>query len=588
MIHGRLLRLAGALAAPVLLCALVSLCLSAASLGQAYALARALADLFGDDPRAAARALLWASACTVLRAALIWLAEVTRARCGIAIRTRLRDHLVARLGELGPAYAAGARAGAVQTTLVAGVEGLDAYYSRYLPQLLVTLIVPAAVVAWLFGVSAPAATVLGCAVAAAVLVPRFWDATLLRRGRARWAGLTRLSADYLEAVQAVPTLRALGAGRHIGDRLASQAQSLYRSTMVQLRTSLVENGITALAIHGGTAATLIVVAAAAASGSTPPADAFLFLLCARECFRPLNDLSSAWHAGYLGLTAADGIEELLTATPRVADTGKDTVSAGAPEVRFDRVAFTYPQARAHPGCGAGGRSLESVSLACPPGGLLGIVGPSGAGKSTLAHLLQRHDDPDEGRVLLAGRPLPHYRLASLRASLAVVHQDPYLFHATVADNLRLARPDADEAEVVRAARLAQAHAFVSALPAGYDTVIGERGSSLSGGQAQRLALARAFLTTAPVLVLDEATSHLDVPTERAIVRALATELADRTRLVIAHRLSAVRDADLIAVVAGGRVTETGTHDELMRLPGGTYRALARHQGGTGSGTEVPV
>ncbi|MDT0343597.1 ABC transporter ATP-binding protein/permease [Streptomyces litchfieldiae] len=589
MIHGRLLRLAGAVALPVLLCAAVSASLSVAALLQAYATARALTHLFAGDARAAAGALVWASSFTVLRSALVWLAEVTRARCGITIRVRLRDRLVAKLGELGPSYAAGARAGQIQATLVAGVEGLDAYYARYLPQLLVTLVVPACVVGWLFTVWAPAAWVLGCAVATAVIVPRFWDATLLRRGRSRWAGFTRLGADYLEAVQAVPTLRIHGVGGHVDERLAGRARRLYRSTMAQLRASLVENGVSALAIHGGTAATVVVVAAAATRGTVGPADAFVFLVCARECFRPVNDLASAWHAGYLGLTAADGMEELLTAPVRVRDTGHAGAPEGPPEVRFESVTYAYPvtgtDQRRTP---RKPRALESVSLVCPPGSLVGIVGPSGSGKSSLVHLLQRHDDPGGGRVLLAGRPLPDYRLDALRATVAVVHQDPYLFHASVADNIRLARPNADDEEVAHAARLAQADSFIRALPQGYDTVIGERGSSLSGGQAQRLALARAFLTRAPVLVLDEATSHLDVPTERAVGRALATELAGRTRLVVAHRLSAVRDADLIAVVVNGRVRETGTHEELMRRRDGTYRMLAQRQGPAERDREVPA
>ncbi|MGK5531162.1 ABC transporter ATP-binding protein/permease [Streptomyces sp. URMC 129] len=577
MLHGRLLRLAGAVTLPVLAGALMSLGVAAASVGHAVAVAHALGHLFSGAGDAAVTALVWAAAFLVLRAALLGLAEPLRVRCGIAVRVRLRDRLVARLGELGPAYAAGSRAGRVQATLVSGVEGLDAYYSRYLPQLLVVLIVPPAVVAWLCTLSVPAAAVLAGAVAVAVIVPRFWDATLLRRGRDRWAGLTRLSADYLEATQAIPTLRVLGAGERVGGRLARQGRRLYRATMAQLRTSLVEGGLSALAVHAGTAATLVVVSRSALTGTAPPAHAFLFLLGARECFRPLADLSSAWHAGYLGLTAVDGIDELLTAAPRVRDTGTRPLPTGGarpegPEIRFDRVTYAHPGAP-----GAARPALDCLTLRCPPGGLLGIVGPSGAGKSTLARLLQRLDDPDDGRVLLAGHPLPGYSLAALRAAVAVVHQDPYLFHASVADNLRLARPDATDEELRHAARLAQAHAFITALPRGYDTVLGERGSSLSGGQRQRLALARAFVTTAPVLVLDEATSHLDAPTERAITRALTTELADRTRVVIAHRLGAVRDADVIAVIADGRVAETGSHDQLMARPSGLYRALVRRQ-----------
>ncbi|ARQ68346.1 ABC transporter ATP-binding protein/permease [Streptomyces marincola] len=583
MLHRRLLRLATAAAGPVLVCAALGLLLSAASLAQAIALARALGHLFagGDGTDAAIGALAWAAAFMVVRAALLRLDAPLRARCGAEVRARLRDRLVARLGELGPAYAAGARAGRVQNTLVAGVEGLDAYYTRYLPQLLVVATAPAAIVGWLATVHAPGAAVLACAVAIAVVVPRFWDATLLRRGRARWAGMSRLSAEYLEATQAIPTLRVLGAGRRVGARLAERADRLYRDTMAQLRVSLVESGISALAVHGGTAATLAVVAGAALNGGLTPGDAFLFLLCARESFRPLTDLSAAWHAGYLGLTAVDEIEDLFAAVPAVTDRGerRPPPCQPPPDVRFEGVTFTHPGGSAHP-------ALDSATLRCPPGALIGVVGASGAGKSTLADLLARHHDPDAGRVLLAGHPLPEYRLADLRATVTVVHQEPHLFHASVADNIRLARPDATDEQVRRAAGLAGADAFIGRLPSGYRTVLGERGSTLSGGQRQRIALARAFLGTAPVLVLDEATSHLDRETERAVTEALtsAPELAWRTRLVIAHRLDTVRHADLIAVLDRGRVVESGDHEHLMRRDG-AYRALVHRQRGPGPSAE---
>ncbi|RMI41310.1 ABC transporter ATP-binding protein/permease [Streptomyces triticirhizae] len=576
MLHRRLIALAGSAVRPVALCALLGLLVSATHLAQTLTLARALAHLFpgGGGAGPAGAALAWAGGCVLLRAALLRVQAPLRAWCGTEIRARLRDQLVLQLGTLGPAHAAGARAGQAQHTLVTGVEALDAYYTRYLPQLLVVAVVPAAIVGWLATVHPPAALALGCALALGVVLPRFWDATLLRRGRERWAGWGRLGADYLEATGALPTLRVLGAGERVGRRLAARGDQLHRATMAQLRVSLVEHGISALAPHGGTAVTVAVVAAAATAGDLGAAGAFLFLLCGRECFRPLADLSAAWHAGYQGLTAVDGIEELFAATPSVPDDGTHAAPAGVPDVRFENVHFTHPGGAGHP-------ALDGAALPCPAGALVGVVGASGAGKSTLAALLTRHHDPDAGSVLLAGRPLPEYRLAALRATVTVVHQDPYLFQGSVADNIRLARPEATDAQVRRAARLAGAHTFVHALPDGYATVLGERGSTLSGGQRQRVALARAFLSTAPVLVLDEATSHLDPGTEAEVLEALSTapELAGRTRIVIAHRLAAVRRADLVAVLDGGRVVECDAPGTLLARPGGAYRALLDRQRG---------
>lgn len=289
------------------------------------------------------------------------------------------------------------------------------------------------------------------------------------------------------------------------------------------------------------------------------------LLLASECFRPVRDLAREWHAGYLGASAADGLAALRTGEPAVEDTG--TASAhrqAAPELRFHDVRFTYG--------GAPAPALDGVSFTAQAGRTTAIVGPSGAGKSTLLALLLRHHDPQEGRITLDGRPTTEYALDSLRQGIAVVSQETYLFHATIADNLRLARPGATDDELTGAARAAGIHDEITALPDGYATLLGERGATLSGGQRQRLALARALLADAPVLVLDEATSSVDERREADIVRELPTAASGRTVLVVAHRLAAVRHADHIVVLDSGRVDAVGEHAGLVEA-GGVYTRL---------------
>jgi ATP-binding cassette subfamily B protein/subfamily B ATP-binding cassette protein MsbA len=208
----------------------------------------------------------------------------------------------------------------------------------------------------------------------------------------------------------------------------------------------------------------------------------------------------------------------------------------------------------------------------PAGTTVALVGPSGAGKSTLSALIPRLLDPWEGQVLIGGRDVRDFTLRSLRDNIAVVLQDTFLFPASVADNIAYGRPDAGAAQIARAARAAGADQFITELPQGYDTVIGERGATLSGGERQRIAIARALLKDAPILVLDEPTSALDAVTESGILKAMDVLRKGRTTLVIAHRLSTVRNADLIAVLKDGGVSELGSHDELRRL-GGTYALL---------------
>jgi ATP-binding cassette, subfamily C, bacterial CydD len=547
IVHRRLLQLSGSVKAPMAACAALGLAVSSAYVGQALLLAAALAALAEGRHGDTVPLLAWAFAVIAVRAVLLWARECVTAWAGALVKARLRDRLVDRLGRLGPAYLTGTRTGRVQTTLVDGVEGLEAYFSRYLPQLAVTCCVPVALVGWLFTVHAGAAAVLAAAVAGVLVIPRFWDATLLRRGRSRWTAFADLAGDYLEATQGMATLRAFGAVRRLGDRLAERAHRLYVTTMRQLKVSLVEKGVSTFLVQAGTAGAALVAARPGNAWGV-----FAILLVTVECFRPVRELSEHWHAGYLGVTAVDGLEELLSAPPPVRDTGTGTGVGPEPEIVFDDVAFTYPGARQP--------AVHRVSFTVGRGQTVALIGPSGAGKSTLAALLQRHFDPDRGAVRIDGVDVRELSLDALRAGIAVVAQDTYLFHGSVAANLRLARPGASDEELAAAARAAGAHGFIAALPQGYGTMLGERGATLSGGQRQRLAVARALLADAPVLLLDEATSHVDVQGEQA----LAGLRRGRTCLLIAHRLSSVRDADRIVVLDAGTMATDGA-DYYRRL-----------------------
>jgi ATP-binding cassette subfamily B protein len=290
-----------------------------------------------------------------------------------------------------------------------------------------------------------------------------------------------------------------------------------------------------------------------------------------------------WPLTTLGRTL-DDYQRAMASTGRVLDlldtpvtiAGGDrllAVDRVRGEIRFEAVTFAYR-----------GREplLQGLDLTVPAGHTLGIVGATGSGKSTLVKLLLRLYDPQAGRILLDGLPIDSLRLADLRRCIGLVSQDVFLFHGTVAENIAYGSADADRARIARAAARAEAAPFIEALPMGYDTVVGERGQRLSGGQRQRIALARAILRDPPVLVLDEATSAVDNETEAAIQRSLERITADRTTLVIAHRLSTVRHADRIVVIDHGQIVESGRHDELINRQG-AYAGLWRVQAGLRAG-----
>ncbi len=285
-------------------------------------------------------------------------------------------------------------------------------------------------------------------------------------------------------------------------------------------------------------------------------------------YTPVRTLARLSNQAQATGASAERLADLLAPDPGPAET-PDALAIGRPEGRlaFERVSFGYRPGRP---------VLNGVSFEIRPGEMVALVGPSGTGKSTVVKLLLRLYDPTAGRITLDGHDLRTLTFGSLRAQIALVLQDPYIFDGTVRENIRYGRLEAAEAEIERAARLANAHDFVAAFPHGYETAVGSKGIRLSGGQQQRLAIARALLRDAPILVLDEATSSLDSESEAAIQQALERLTARRTTLVIAHRLSTVRRADRIVVLDGGRVVEAGTHDALLAA-GGLYRRLYERQ-----------
>ena len=528
-----------------------------------------LARLFEDRPPGdltIAIALLLTT--TLLRMGL----EYRRARVahGTAalIQDRMRLALYDQIVRLGPAWLAERRTGSIALSTIDGVEQLQTFFGQFLPQLAIALLAPILMFAILAFWDIPVAAVISTAAILALVLPvalkRVGEESTMRRVNAFKA----FGEEFLDAVQGLPTLKAFGQGTAFGARLALRAQQLAERTLFVLQASLMSRALADLAIAGGAAAAIALGAWRVSHGQMSLEALLIVLMAGTEVFRPMRDLRSLLHRGMMANAAGVAIKALLQATPPRPPRETAATPDLEPSIEFENVRFSYPGAR--------GAALKGLSFAVGAGQRIGIVGYSGAGKSTIVKLLLRFHDADGGTIRIGGHDVTTLAADHVRDQVAVVQQDTCLFHGTVEDNIRIARPDATMEQIEAAARAANAHTFIAALPQGYGTLIGERGLRLSGGQRQRIAIARAVLRNAPILVLDEALSSVDAENESIIQASLDDLARQRTTIVLAHRLSSVIGADRIIVVCDGRVADSGTHAELISRDG-PYRKLMAEQ-----------
>lgn len=530
----------------------------------------------------------------LLRAGLVWAQEVAAQGAASRVKQGLRGQLLARIYALGPAYTRSERSGELVNTAVEGVEALDPYVTQFLPARALAVLLPLLVLLAVFLLDRWTTLVLLFAGPMLLLLLAVIGGRAKALTERRFLELSWLSAFFLDVLQGIATLKMFGRSREQAATIERISQHYGKTTMEVLATAFQTSLMMEWAATAATAMVALEVSLRLINGAISFDRALAVLLLTPEFFLPLRQMAVKYHVGTAGQAAAQRVAAVLdegrgtgatgeTGGTRDAQTGLLTEpaarsSAGAGlltepaarfDIGFDDVWFAYPP-RAQDSGQLGEKSatvLCGLTFAIPHGQTTALVGATGAGKSTVANLLLRFIDPDAGCMTVGGVSLDCIGRAAWRRRIAIVPQAPHIFHGTALDNIRLARPEASMEQVIAAAQAAHAHGFIQALPQGYDTPLGEGGARLSGGQRQRLALARAFLKDAPLLLLDEATANLDAESDALIRAALARLAAGRTVLLIAHRLELAAAADQIVVLDAGRAAEVGNHATLLAQSG---------------------
>ncbi|NTU50185.1 MAG: thiol reductant ABC exporter subunit CydD [Desulfobulbaceae bacterium] len=499
---------------------------------------------------------------SVLRMLLSWLSRNEANRGTLRIKDDVFNRLIETIGKLGPTYSRSVQSGQLSTTVIKGVEALDAYFSQYLPQLILGVMSPLLIVAVVFWADWLSGIIL---LVTAPLIPVFMiliGKTAAKATDKQWDTLSKMGGYFLDVLQGLTTLKLFAQSKTRRKGIEEASEAFRSSTMEVLKTAFLSSLTLELVGTIGTALIAVSIGLRLMKGGMEFQPALFVLILTPEFYLPLRQLGLKFHAGMEGMSASKDIFAIIDRSEASPIQGKTALPEKILEqnpICFEQVTFSYPNSSSP--------ALDKISCTFPAGKTTAIVGPSGAGKSTLISLLLRFHKPNAGKVYIDGLSIHEVQLEEWHRQISWVPQHPYLFNTTLNENLLLSKPTASEAELCDTLEKAGLKEFVRELPNGIETVVGEMGARLSGGEAQRVALARAFLKDAPLLILDEPSSQTDPELEASLRYSIDLLKKNRTTIIIAHRLETIRSADQILVIENGKITRSGTHDELAAEDG---------------------
>ncbi|MCS7462676.1 thiol reductant ABC exporter subunit CydD [Paenibacillus doosanensis] len=504
----------------------------------------------------------------LLRALVQTASEYVSSQMAMRIKSDLRRQLLAKLVELGPGYAKGERSGELLGTVYEGVEQLEAYLARYVPQMALSMLIPAAIFCAVAGLDWISSVVLAVTLPLLVVFMILVGLAAKSKAQRQFERLGQLGGHFMDVLRGLPTLKMFGRSRAQIEIISRISEEYRKTTMGTLRLAFLSSFVMELFATLSTAIVAVFLGLRLINGEIGFEHAFLVLLLTPEFYAPVRALGTQFHASTNGMAAASRIIGILEAETSVGSKREQPLPAGKPSgcrIEFRDVSLTYP--------GSSVPALSNVSFTLEPGERIAVIGPTGSGKSSLLDVLQGFAVPTGGSVRMDGADLAELPLDAWRSRLSSVNQNPKLYYGTLRDNLTLGCDGpVDEERLARALEAAGVD-FIGQLPDGLDTLLGEA-ASLSGGQIQRVAIARALLKDAPLLLLDEPTSGLDLRHEAIVRQGLERHLRTRMSVTVAHRLETVRDADRIIVMNRGRIAEIGSPAELLAA-GGMYARMMR-------------
>jgi ATP-binding cassette, subfamily C, bacterial CydD len=542
--------------------AIISALLSGVVILQMYLLSMIIAEVFVTSEMASPELFYLLLACIILRSLLLWIRERFAQKQSVKIKSGLRRNVFDHILLLGPVFTRSGKSGELLATITEGVDKLEDYFTRYIPSLIHIVILPTTIILVALFVDWPSGLIM--LITAPLILFFMWliGTYAKKLTQDQWEHLSHLSSHFLDVLQGLKTLKIFGMSGRETVNVDDSSNRFRLITMRVLKVAFLSGMVLELAASISIALVAVQVGIRLIEGLMTFQPGLFVLLLAPEFYLPFRTLGQHHHAGMEGAAAAAKIFEVKDKPAgQNQNKGQPTFISEKITILCKNLTFTYPDSEMP--------AIKGLNCCLEPGSLTAIVGPTGSGKTTFAYLLLGYLSPASGHILINNSSLDQLDMDQWHKHIAYVPQHPHFFNGTVLENLLMANPHADIKKVKEAATKAGAHQFIKHLPDGYNTPLTENASRLSGGEKQRLAIARAFLKDAPLLILDEPTSNLDPESEQVIADATEQIIKNRTTLVIAHRLKTVRNADKILVFRDGTIAESGKHKELLEL-GGAY------------------